>query len=142
MSNNRLIADIKIMRKNIHPTYYATAKFSCACGNVVIVGSTIESQKTDICSKCHPFYTGKHKLVDTAGRVDKFKARIKAAKAHAEKGQTSKKEEKGAKKGEKYMTIEKIKALKEKEVAKAEKKAAKKAPAKTKKTSSKKTEKK
>ena len=120
------------MKSNTHPTYYATAKFTCACGNVVIAGSTIESQKTDICSKCHPFYTGKHKLVDTAGRVDKFKARMKAAETHAEKSQTGEKEEKSTKKDEKYMTIEDIKGIREKEAAKAEERAAKRAPAKKK----------
>ncbi|NLB52700.1 MAG: 50S ribosomal protein L31 [Syntrophomonadaceae bacterium] len=61
------------MKDKIHPQYYrATAR--CACGNEFEVGSTKESIKTEICSKCHPFFTGnKTRLVDTTGRVDKFK---------------------------------------------------------------------
>ena len=73
------------MKTKIHPEYYSEATISCACGAVIVAGSTIKEQKTDICSKCHPFYTGKQKLIDTAGRVDKFRARMEAAKAHANK---------------------------------------------------------
>lgn len=102
------------MKKDLHPKYYTKATFTCACGNVIIAGSTIESQTTDICSKCHPFYTGKHKLVDTAGRVDKFKARQKKAKEMQQKPDNNKKaEDKKNKSNEKYLTIEDMKALKE-----------------------------
>ncbi len=59
------------MKENIHPPYYQ-AKVRCACGNEFEVGSTLEEIKVEICSKCHPFFTGKQKLVDTAGRVEKF----------------------------------------------------------------------
>jgi large subunit ribosomal protein L31 len=59
------------MKKNIHPKYYM-AKVRCACGNEFEVGSTKKEIKVEICSKCHPFFTGKQKLVDTAGRVEKF----------------------------------------------------------------------
>ncbi len=68
-----------IMKPNIHPEFYIKAKVSCACGNVFSTGSTAAELHTEICSKCHPFYTGKQKLVDTAGRVDKFKQRQAAA---------------------------------------------------------------
>lgn len=61
------------MKKDIHPTYYADAKIICACGHTMMVGSTIKEIHVEICSHCHPFYTGKEKLVDTAGRVDRFK---------------------------------------------------------------------
>jgi large subunit ribosomal protein L31 len=61
------------MKKSIHPKYYSKAKFSCACGANFEVGSTKEFLNTEICSNCHPYYTGKSKLVDTAGRVDRFK---------------------------------------------------------------------
>jgi large subunit ribosomal protein L31 len=61
------------MKKDIHPTYYPDAKVSCACGNSFTVGSTVKEINVEICSKCHPFYSGKEKLVDTAGRVDRFK---------------------------------------------------------------------
>ncbi|MEW6408318.1 MAG: 50S ribosomal protein L31 [Patescibacteria group bacterium] len=66
--------------KNIHPKYYDKAKIKCACGNVIETGSTMPEMNIEICSACHPFYTGKHKLVDVAGRVDKFKARQERAK--------------------------------------------------------------
>ncbi len=63
------------MKADIHPTYHqATVK--CACGNTFTVGSTEESISVEICSNCHPFYTGTAKLIDTAGRVDKFRARM------------------------------------------------------------------
>ena len=59
------------MKKKIHPKYY-NAKVRCACGNEFEIGSTQKEIKVEICSKCHPFFTGKQKLVDTAGRVEKF----------------------------------------------------------------------
>jgi len=59
------------MKEKIHPKYYM-AKVRCACGNEFEVGSTRKEIKVEICSKCHPFFTGKQKLVDTAGRVEKF----------------------------------------------------------------------
>lgn len=64
------------MKKDIHPKYYAKTQVKCACGNTFTVGSTKEYIETEICSKCHPFYTGKEKIVDTAGRVEKFKKRL------------------------------------------------------------------
>lgn len=63
-----------LMRKDFHPTYYK-AKISCACGAKYVSGSVKEKMAVEICSACHPFYTGRKKLVDTAGRVEKFKAR-------------------------------------------------------------------
>ena len=71
------------MKKNIHPTYYAEAKVLCACGNSFTAGSTKPELHVEICSACHPFYTGKQKLVDTAGRVEKFEKR--AAKIQVKK---------------------------------------------------------
>lgn len=60
------------MKEGIHPKYYkATAR--CACGNEFQVGSTVKEIKVEICAKCHPFFTGKQKLVDTAGRIEKFR---------------------------------------------------------------------
>ncbi len=74
------------MKKDTHPTYKDTT-FTCACGAVFTAGSTISDDefKTEICSKCHPFYTGKQKLVDTSGRVDKFVAKMKKAQALKDK---------------------------------------------------------
>ncbi|KKT41264.1 MAG: RpmE: 50S ribosomal protein L31 [Candidatus Giovannonibacteria bacterium GW2011_GWA2_44_13b] len=63
------------MKKDIHPVYYKS-KIDCACGAKYSIGATKERLSVEICSQCHPFYTGKEKLVDTAGRVEKFKARM------------------------------------------------------------------
>ena len=62
------------MKKNIHPNYAETT-ITCACGNVIQTRSTEKDIKVEICSACHPFFTGKQKLVDTAGRIDRFKKR-------------------------------------------------------------------
>ena len=59
------------MKDNIHPRYQ-TVKVRCACGNEFEVGSTVDEIRVEICSQCHPFFTGKQKLIDTAGRVEKF----------------------------------------------------------------------
>ncbi len=64
------------MKKDIHPTYYPEAKVTCACGNTFIVGSTLPSMQIEICSACHPFYTGKEKILDKMGQIQKFKARL------------------------------------------------------------------
>ncbi len=63
------------MKEGIHPKYAETA-IKCVCGNVINTRSTRKDIRVEICSKCHPFYTGKHKLVDTTGRVDRFKKRF------------------------------------------------------------------
>lgn len=63
------------MREGIHPKYEATT-ITCACGNVIETRSTKKDIKVEVCSKCHPFFTGKQKLVDTGGRVDRFKKRF------------------------------------------------------------------
>ena len=63
------------MKQDIHPTYYPKASVKCACGNSFSVGSTKEFIETEICAKCHPFYTGTEKVLDTLGRVQKFKDR-------------------------------------------------------------------
>lgn len=60
------------LRENIHPKYF-NAKVTCACGNTFETGSTKPELRVDICSKCHPFYTGKQKIIDTGGRVERFK---------------------------------------------------------------------
>jgi len=67
------------MKTETHPTYFPEAKVTCACGRSFTVGSTSEKIEVEICSNCHPFYTGNDKLMDTAGRVEKFKARKAAA---------------------------------------------------------------
>ena len=64
------------MKKDIHPKYYNNAQVRCACGNIFTIGSTKELIEIEICSQCHPFYTGKEKIIDTAGRVEKFRKRL------------------------------------------------------------------
>ncbi len=77
------------MKKEIHPKYYNNARVTCACGNTFTIGSTKEYIDTEICSKCHPFYTGKEKILDTMGQVQRFKKRLakteerKHSKKHA-----------------------------------------------------------
>ncbi len=71
------------MKSKIHPAYH-DAQVSCACGARFTVGSTAERLSVEICSACHPFYTGVEKIVDTAGRVEKFRARSAAARSIAE----------------------------------------------------------
>lgn len=67
------------MKKDIHPKYYETT-VKCACGNTFVVGSTSEILDVEVCSQCHPFYTGKSKKLDIAGRVHKFEKKVSAAK--------------------------------------------------------------
>jgi len=64
------------MKKDIHPKYYEKARVTCACGNSFEVGSTKEYMEVEICSQCHPFYSGKEKIIDTLGRVERFKKRL------------------------------------------------------------------
>jgi len=68
------------MKTGVHPKYFVT-KVHCGCGNEFVTRSTLPELKVDICSECHPFYTGKLKFVDTAGRIDKFKKKFTAGYA-------------------------------------------------------------
>lgn len=61
------------MKEGIHPTYHADAVVTCVCGNTFQTGSSQKEMRVDICSACHPFYTGKQKLIDTEGRIDRFR---------------------------------------------------------------------
>jgi len=92
------------MKAKIHPKYYNKAVVTCACGNSFEVGSTEPKLDVEVCSGCHPFYTGKQKLVDVAGRIDKFKRRLAEAKKTGG-GKTGKKMKKKAKKARKDATI-------------------------------------
>lgn len=67
------------MKSGIHPNWYHNATVTCACGNTFTTGSTQEAIQVDICSACHPFFTGEMKFVDTQGRVDKFMQKMQAA---------------------------------------------------------------
>ena len=61
------------MKENIHPTYYDATVYCGGCGNTFVTGATVAEIRVGVCSQCHPFYTGKQKLLDTEGRVDRFK---------------------------------------------------------------------
>ena len=103
------------MKKNIHPKYNPKAKMICACGNTFITGSTLDEIKTELCSACHPFYTGKQKLVDSSRRVEKFEAKVVAKAGLADrKGKKVKRAAKAA------HAVEKAEAT-SKKVKKAEK---------------------
>lgn len=69
------------MKQDIHPKYYEKAEVKCVCGNTFTTGSTKEKINVEICHKCHPFFTGKEKLIDTAGKVERFKMRREKAAA-------------------------------------------------------------
>ncbi len=64
------------MKPKIHPKYYPEAKVICACGNTWTTGATVPEIKVDVCSACHPFFTGEQRIVDTAGQVDRFMRRL------------------------------------------------------------------
>lgn len=64
------------MKANIHPTYYPNARVICSCGATWLTGSTVPEIRTDVCSTCHPFYTGEQRIVDTAGQVERFMKRL------------------------------------------------------------------
>jgi len=68
------------MKKDIHPAYFPNATIKCACGNEITIGSTKKETAVEICANCHPFFTGKKKIIDAAGRVEKFRARVAKAK--------------------------------------------------------------
>jgi large subunit ribosomal protein L31 len=89
------------MKKETHPTYFPDAKVICACGNEFSVGSTVKEIHIELCSNCHPFYTGKQKLVDTARRVEKFQERTQKKAAAKTPGKKAKTAARKAKKTEK-----------------------------------------
>lgn len=97
------------MKKDIHPKYESDAKIICACGNIIKTGSTVKEMKVEICSACHPFYTGKKKIVDTTGRVDRFRKMTEKAALKKEAAKKSK-----AKKAERKTTSKKTATKKKK----------------------------
>lgn len=72
------------MKANLHPTWFPEAKVTCACGETFTTGSTLPSIRVEICSKCHPLFTGQQKFVDTLGQVDRFVKKTKVAKVKQE----------------------------------------------------------
>src|SRR3954462_14059083 len=76
-------------RQGIHPKWYPEAQVICACGNTFTVGSTQQTIRTDVCSTCHPFFTGEQRIVDTAGRVDRFMMRLERREQRAQQSQAA-----------------------------------------------------
>ena len=97
------------MKANIHPQWFDDAKVSCACGNTFTVGATKPELRVEICSKCHPFFTGEMKFVDTQGRVEKFQAKQKSAAAKA--GVLAEKKKKKADRQEQLRTQKSLKEM-------------------------------
>jgi len=84
------------VKANIHPKYYESAQVVCACGNRFITGSTLELVRVELCNKCHPFYTGEQRFVDSASRIQKFQDKQNIAKQYLTK-KVKKQEEQKAK---------------------------------------------
>lgn len=83
------------MKAKIHPTYHSDAKIICSsCGAVLTTGSTVPEMRIEVCANCHPFYTGKQNLVDTAGRVDRFRRLVSQRDTTRAKRAASKKAKK------------------------------------------------
>jgi large subunit ribosomal protein L31 len=76
------------MKKGIHPTYYVDAQVICSCGNTWTTGSTQKLIRTDVCSKCHPFYTGEQRIVDTEGQVDRFYKKLQVRQDYMREKET------------------------------------------------------
>ncbi|MDP2820961.1 MAG: 50S ribosomal protein L31 [bacterium] len=85
------------MKKDIHPKYFPKSTIRCACGAVFIVGSTKELMETEICSQCHPFYTGKEKIIDKMGKVEKFKKKLAQKEVLSQKKSKNKEKSKAKK---------------------------------------------
>jgi large subunit ribosomal protein L31 len=68
------------MKEKIHPKYFPDAKVTCSCGNTFTTGSTRQTLRVELCNKCHPFFTGEQKIIDTAGRVERFNKKYKREK--------------------------------------------------------------
>lgn len=75
------------MKTNIHPEWYPEAKVTCACGNTFSTGSTVPAIRVELCSACHPFFTGQQKFVDTLGQVDRFIKKTETSKVKQEERQ-------------------------------------------------------
>ncbi|MFA5155286.1 MAG: 50S ribosomal protein L31 [Patescibacteria group bacterium] len=95
------------MKTETHPKYYSNCKVTCVCGNTFLTGSTEPELKVELCSACHPFYTGKQKLVDTARRVEKFTAKVSAKEkvAGVKKGKKVKRAARAAVRAKKEVVV-------------------------------------
>lgn len=106
------------MKTNVHPPYYPKATITCACGATYVTGSTLEKIDVELCSVCHPFYTGKQKILDSARRVEKFEART-SRKQSSVKSLAVKKAERAAKRKPK-VEVEETKSVRVKKTKKKE----------------------
>jgi len=100
------------MKKEIHPKVYTDTKVTCACGNTFTTTSTLPEIKVEICSACHPFYTGQRKFVDTEKRIDKFNKKVQKMKEKQAIRQKIEKDRK-EKKSKEDITLQKPKSVKE-----------------------------
>lgn len=112
------------MQTQIHPTWYPEAKITCACGATYTYGATSPEIHVEVCASCHPFYTGQMKFLDTAGRVDAFRAKVKGAQSKV-LSKTERRAEKRAKKLEEELSRPDTLAEFKKEIKKSKKKAKK-----------------
>lgn len=96
------------MKAKIHPQYYHDCVVSCACGNSFTTGSTKPQIQVEICSACHPFYTGKMKFVDTLGRVEKFQKKMTAAKAKKYLKKSQRQQLKAKEEGKRPVTLKEM----------------------------------
>ncbi len=98
------------MKKDIHPAWYPKAKIKCACGQVYVVGATVPEVHVEICSHCHPLFTGQEKLIDTERRVERFeRRRQEALKASTERAKIDKEKKERVKKvSERPQTLKEI----------------------------------
>jgi large subunit ribosomal protein L31 len=97
------------MKQDIHPKYYPNAQVICSCGNTWTTGATVEVIRTDVCSKCHPFFTGEQRIVDTAGQVDRYQKRVKRYERH--RAEEKSREELGRRKQQETVLKQQIEAL-------------------------------
>lgn len=93
------------MKKDIHPKYNTETKVTCVCGNTFLTGSTADELRVELCSLCHPFYTGKQKLVDSARRVEKFEARLKVSDGSDATGKKERRAKRSARRKEKEVVV-------------------------------------
>lgn len=108
------------MKKDIHPKWYENCKVTCACGHVFELGAAVPEMHVEICSACHPFYTGQEKLIDTEGRVEKFQKRMATASkiSQSKAKKTKEKTEKEQVKATRPKTLKEMIELAEKEASK------------------------
>ena len=83
-----------VMKKNVHPKYFKNAQVACVCGNRFTTGSTVESIHVQLCNKCHPFYTGEQKFVDSTSKIQRFQEKQEAAKNYVSKKARKQQEQK------------------------------------------------